>query len=100
MAIACYLLTTQGSLHLVEKLLDSCGTGFLEILPLVAYDGHAITVSLKKYRDQVPDLADAALMHLAEREAIERIITIDITDFSIYRTTAGKRLELVPEHWT
>lgn len=96
---ASYMLLTQGGLHLVEKLLDSCGTGFLEILPLSAFDAHAIADFLDKYRDQVPDLADAALMHLAEREAIERVLTIDLTDFSIYRTASGKRLELLPESW-
>ena len=96
---ASYLLMTQGGLHLVGRLLGSCGTGFLEILPLSAYDAHAIADFLDKYRDQHPDLADAALMHLAERDAIERVFTIDVTDFSIYRTVSGKRLELLPESW-
>jgi hypothetical protein len=39
-------------------------------------------------------------MHLAERDAIERVFTIDVTDFSVYRTASGKRLQLMPESWT
>jgi predicted nucleic acid-binding protein len=48
---AAYLLLTQGGVHLVQKLLDSCGTGFLEILPLGAYDAHAIADFLEKFSD-------------------------------------------------
>jgi hypothetical protein len=54
-----------GGFHLFERLLHSCGDGFLEILPLGADDARAIADFLGKYRDQTPDLADAALMRLA-----------------------------------
>ena len=94
---AAHLLLTQGGLHLVEKLLHSCGTGFLEILPLNSFDAHSMADFLDKYRDQTPDLADASLVYLAEREAIKKVFTLDLTDFSIYRTASGKRLELLPE---
>lgn len=94
---AAYLLLTQGSLHLVEKLLHSCGTGFLEILPLTSFDAHAMADFLEKFRDQTPDLADATLVHLAEREVIENVFTLDLIDFSIYRTASGKRLKILPE---
>jgi predicted nucleic acid-binding protein len=96
---ASHLLLTQGGVHLVEKLLDSCGTGFLEILPLSAFDAHAIAEFLHKYRDQETDLADAALMHLAERDDIHWVFTVDSIDFSVYRTASGKRLELLPGSW-
>lgn len=94
---AAYLLSTHGGLHLVETLLRSCGTGLLEILPLTSFDAHAMADFLDKYDDQRPDLADAALVYLAERESIEHVFTLDLTDFSIYRTAAGKRLHLLPD---
>jgi predicted nucleic acid-binding protein len=97
LAEAAYLLLKHGGLHLVEQLLNSCGTGFLEILPLDARDARAIAGFLAKYRDQVPDVADAALMHLAERERIGWVLTLDTTDFSIYRTASGTTLRILPE---
>jgi uncharacterized protein len=94
---AAHLLLTQGGLYLVDRLLRSCGTGFLDILPLTTFDAHLMAEFLDKYRDQTPDLADAALVYLAERESIENVFTLDRTDFSIYRTSAGKRLKLLPQ---
>jgi hypothetical protein len=44
-------------------------------------------------------LADGALVYLADRDAIEKLFTIDVTDFSIYRTSSGKRLMLLPDSW-
>ncbi|MBX6316249.1 MAG: hypothetical protein IRY99_25550 [Isosphaeraceae bacterium] len=35
------------------------------------------------YASAEPDLADAALMHLAEREGIDTVFTLDRRDFSI-----------------
>jgi len=36
-------------------------------------------------------------LHLAERERIDRVFTIDRKDFSVYRTQAGKSLTLLPK---
>ncbi|EMI67880.1 toxin-antitoxin system, toxin component, PIN family [Leptospira interrogans str. FPW1039] len=47
---------------------------------------------MKKYSDLPMDLADASLMCIAERQGIERIISID-SDFSIYKTLKGKFLQ-------
>jgi predicted nucleic acid-binding protein len=92
----CYLLQARGGGEAVGKLLYSCGAGFLEILQLTARDAHAIADFLRKYRDIKPDLADASIMHLAERDSIDHVFTIDITDFSIFRTSSGRSVELIP----
>lgn len=42
------------------------------------------------------DLADAALVRLAERERIRRIFTIDRRDFSVYRPAGLGRFEIIP----
>ncbi len=94
---AAHLLRSQGGLHRVERLLNSRGLGFLEILALNSPDAHGMARFLKKFRDHSPDLADAALVHLAEREHIEMVFTFDVTDSSIYRTATGKQLEVLPE---
>ena len=38
-----------------------------------------------KYRDLPMDLADAALVRVAERERVRRIFTVNRRDFGIYR---------------
>ena len=50
-----------------------------------------------RFSDREPQLADASLVYLAEREAIETVFTIDVRDFTVYRTTDGKALRIVPE---
>jgi len=47
-----------------------------------------------KYADQPMDLADACLVRLYEthREGSATILTVDRTDFSVYRTSKGKPL--------
>jgi hypothetical protein len=76
--------------------LDSCASGFLRILPLGPGDIAGINAILAKYEDGGFQLADATLMYLAEREGIEHVFTLDRTDFSLYRTRAGKALTILP----
>ena len=47
---------------------------------------------LAKYESAGPQLADAALVYLAEREGIRTVFTLDRRDFGVYRTERGKAL--------
>ncbi|MFZ0245223.1 type II toxin-antitoxin system VapC family toxin [Candidatus Binatus sp.] len=49
-----------------------------------------------KYRDLPMDLADAALVRVAEREGLRRVFTIDRQDFEIYRPHRLGRFEILP----
>jgi len=51
---------------------------------------------MQKYRDLPMDLADAALVRIAEREGIRRIFTLDRRDFALYRPTGVGRFEIIP----
>jgi predicted nucleic acid-binding protein len=52
---------------------------------------------MKKYRDLPMDLADAALVRLAERENISTVFTLDRKDFSVYRIgRRNQRLKIIP----
>jgi uncharacterized protein len=51
---------------------------------------------MRKYQDLPMDLADAALVRVAEREKIGRIFTIDRRDFGIYRPAGIRRFEILP----
>ena len=49
-----------------------------------------------KFADHPMDLADAALVRVAEREGIRRIFTVDRNDFAIYRVHGRIGLAIVP----
>jgi predicted nucleic acid-binding protein len=49
-----------------------------------------------KYRDLPMDLADAALVRVAEREGLRRVFTIDRQDFEVYRPHRFGRFEIIP----
>lgn len=51
---------------------------------------------MKKYRDLPMDLADAALVAMAEREKVRRIFTLDRRDFEVYRPARLGRFLLIP----
>jgi hypothetical protein len=93
---ASYLLNRYDS-NLVHHLLAACRDGVYALLPLDKPDIDAIDRLIAKYQDLCLDFADAALMHLAEREGIEQVFTLDRRDFSVFRTSAGKPLAILPE---
>jgi uncharacterized protein len=50
-----------------------------------------------KYKDLPMDLADAALVAAAETKKIKSVFTLDQKDFSVYRPSHVKRLEMIPQ---
>jgi uncharacterized protein len=68
----------------------------LSLASLDADDGPRIRELMRKYRGRPMDLADAALVRVAEREKIRRIFTVDRGDFSIYRPARLGRFIIVP----
>jgi predicted nucleic acid-binding protein len=51
---------------------------------------------MAKYHDLPMDLADAAIVRVAERERIHRVFTVDQKDFNIYRPAHLRRFTLLP----
>jgi predicted nucleic acid-binding protein len=51
-----------------------------------------IATLMEKYDDLPMDLADASLVWLAGELGILEVVTLDETDFGIYRLPGGKRL--------
>jgi uncharacterized protein len=81
----------------IQQLLGSTETGFLELLPLAGAEAKNIAALMKRYESMRPQLADAALVHLAGREGIDTIFTLDRRDFSIYRTSRRRSFRILPE---
>jgi uncharacterized protein len=65
-------------------------------LPLETADLPRMRELMRKYRDLLMDLADAALVRVAEREKIGRILTIDRRDFELYRPRGIHQFTILP----
>jgi predicted nucleic acid-binding protein len=70
--------------------------GAVEILPLGNSDIPRMKELMRKYRDLPMDLADAALVRVAERERLRRIFTLDRRDFQVYRPSTLGRFAILP----
>ncbi|MFZ0580615.1 MAG: PIN domain-containing protein [Candidatus Acidiferrales bacterium] len=68
----------------------------LQLLPLGLVDLPRIRELRRKYTDRPMDLADAALIRIAEREGIRKIFTVDKRDFAAYRIHGRIRPSIVP----
>lgn len=66
------------------------------ILPMDGSDLPRMRALMRKYRDLPMDLADAALVRVAEREGCRRIFTVDRRDFSRYRPERLGHFVIVP----
>lgn len=66
------------------------------IAPLTVDDAPRICELMEKYQDLPMDLADAALVRVAEREGVRRIFTLDRRDFSVYRPLGIGRFNILP----
>ena len=108
--VARWMATFQGELHTVESVLteaayflparmravlaDLVGSGKLHLHHPDADAYSRIATLLRKYADIDPDWADIELIWLAEATGINRIATLDVADFSVYRIHGRKRFEL------
>ncbi len=70
--------------------------GAVEILLLNIDDVPRMKELMRKYRDLPMDLADAALVRVAERERLRRIFTLDRRDFQVYRPSRIGRFVILP----
>jgi predicted nucleic acid-binding protein len=70
-------------------------TDALGLAGLDDQDAPRMKTLMQKYRDLPMDLADAALVRVAEREKISRILTLDRRHFRVYRAAGIGILSIV-----
>ena len=92
-AEAMYMLGKMGGQDQLFELVDRQAIGFASLSPA---DFPRMRELMRKYRDLLMDLADAALVRVAEREKINRIFTTDRRDFELYRPYRLGRFRIVP----
>jgi predicted nucleic acid-binding protein len=93
-AEALYLL--GGSWPGQKALWSRLETDALALAPLDETDAPRMRELMDKHRDLPMDLADAALVRVAERESLTEIFTLDRKHFSIYRSGRRRRFSIVP----
>ena len=69
----------------------------ISLIELDTRDHRRVRELMKKYRDLPMDLADAALVAVAERERVARVFTLDRRDFEVYRPARVGRFQIIPE---
>jgi len=74
-------MVEKGNLRIADLDMDDCGR---------------MRFLMRKYRDLPMDLADAALVALAERERFNRVFTIDRRGFCVYKPAGMKRFDIIP----
>lgn len=91
---AMYLLSF--SIPAQTALWEMLETGAVRLLPLDRDDVPRMRELMLRYHDLPMDLADAALVHLAEREDVRRVLTLDQRHFSVYRIARKGGFTLLP----
>ena len=91
-AECCYLL--RGLRGAPQAVLENVERGVFQIPFRLAHSAAAVRVTLRKYRDLAPDLADACLIHLADELDTGDILTLD-SDFRFYRWRRNRRFNLL-----
>lgn len=74
-------------------------SGALLLGPIDDTELPALEALMSRYADRPMDFADATLVHLAARESIQTIFTVDRSDFETYRIGGRRRFRIVPEKW-
>jgi len=80
-----------------DAVLEMLRRGAIRLVPLGHEDVGRVRELMAKYRDQPMDLADAALVRVAERDGLDRVFTVDRRDFEVYRIGKRKTFQIIPE---
>ena len=71
-------------------------TGVITVLQITDADLPALETLMHRYADRPMDFADATLVHVAEREDLRTILTIDHDEFETYRIGRNARFRILP----
>jgi predicted nucleic acid-binding protein len=66
------------------------------IAPITNEDLPSLEVLMHRYADRPMDFADATLVHIAEREGLNTILTVDHYDFETYRIGRNAKFQILP----
>ena len=82
--------------HRVSRAWTFVRSGAVTVLRIDDGDMAASQALMTRYADRPMDFADATLVHLAEREGLSTVLTVDNADFETYRIGSRGRFRVVP----
>lgn len=102
------LLTTEAVLteafHLIgrnsrkiDEAWNFIRSGGILLQPTNDSDLPRLRALMAQYADRPMDFADATLVHLAERESLSLILSVDHDDFETYRLPGRKKFTILPK---
>jgi uncharacterized protein len=71
-------------------------SGAMLMLPIEDSELPEIHALMSRYWDRPMDFADATLVHLAKRESLSTVFTVDRGDFETYRIDGRRRFRVFP----
>lgn len=87
----CYFLNARAKRELLRWI--AVGGILVAEIPPSNYDD--LGAIIERYASRDIDLADAALVWLADQTGVRRILTLDTVDFTLFRLQGGKSFDLV-----
>lgn len=85
-----------GRVDRVRRLLSMLSSGAIACVDLPPNAAEWLDAFYAKYAEHAPDLADAALMLIANRDGADSVFSLDQRDFAVYRTPDGRALNVIP----
>ena len=82
--------------HNIESAWRFIESGALTVKPVNDNDLPDLRALMQRYRDRPMDFADATLVHVANRESVSLILTIDHNDFETYRLSGNRKFTILP----
>lgn len=83
--------------HEMERAWSFINCGALAIGAIEQSELPEIHALMTRYSDRPMDFANATLVHLARRESIGTIFTVDRADFETYRVEGRRKFRIVPD---
>jgi predicted nucleic acid-binding protein len=74
-------------------------SGAVTVLPIDDEDLAALEALMDRYQDRPMDFADATLEHLARKNDLVTIFTVDHNDFETYRIEGKRRFRIIPDRF-
>jgi uncharacterized protein len=88
---------TLRDFHNIEPAWELFDSKSIVLAAMTDADLPDIDTLMSRYRDRPMDFADATLVHVANRESISLILTIDHNDFETYRLAGNRKFTIRPQ---
>ncbi len=80
----------------MESAWELISSGAIELAAIGHSELPQIHALMSRYWDRPMDFADATLVHLARREALSTVFTVDQADFETYRIEGRRKFRVLP----